>query len=56
MITLTLHKDKTTKGAVRYAEPKKDNDPHSVNVYLTKAQASELGDPESVKLTVEPVK
>ena len=47
-----LIKDKTTKGAVRFAEPKKGDDPHSINIYLTKAQATELGDPEKVKLVI----
>ena len=50
---LILIKDKTTKGAVRFAEPKKEGDPHSVNIYLTKAQSTELGDPEKVKVTIE---
>jgi hypothetical protein len=30
--------NKVTANAVRYGEPKKENDPHAKNIYMTKAE------------------
>lgn len=43
-LTLTLEKDKETKGAIRY----KDDAQHSI--YLRKEEATKLGNPEQVKV------
>ncbi len=51
MLTLTLHKDKTTPGTVRFKESSED---HPIALYLTKERVKELGDPESIKVTIEP--
>jgi len=51
MITLILHKDKTTPGTVRFKE---DGEDHPIALYLTKQRVSELGNPESIKVTIEP--
>lgn len=52
---LTLHKDKVTKNAVRYSEPKKADDPHTKNIYLTivELQAEFHGIPEALVVTIE---
>ena len=47
---IVMTKDKETPGAIRYS----DGDNH--NIYLRKAEAANLGNPESVKVTVEPNK
>ena len=47
---LVMHKDKTTPGAVRYG----DGENH--NIYLRKEEAARMGNPESVKVTIEPNK
>ena len=44
---IVMTKDKETPGAVRYS------DGESHNIYLRKAEAAEMGNPESVKVTVE---
>ncbi len=51
MITLTLHKDKTTPGTVRFKEVSED---HPVALYLTKERMKALGDPETIKVIIEP--
>ena len=45
-----LNKDKVTPGTVRFKEDKTD---HPATFYLTKVQVAELGDPESIKITIE---
>lgn len=45
---LTLTKDKTTPGTVRYA------DANGHNIYLKKDEAAALGNVEVIKVTVEP--
>jgi len=50
MLNIVLHKDKTTPGTIRFKEQKDD---HPLAIYLTKAQVAELGDPESIKVTIE---
>ena len=47
---LTLHKDKTTPGTVRFKE---DSDDHPIALYLTKDRVKELGDPESITLDIQ---
>ena len=47
---LTLHKDKTTPGTIRFKENSED---HPMALYLTKGRVKELGDPESIKVTIE---
>jgi hypothetical protein len=42
-----LVKDKETPGTVRYA----DEDGH--NIYLKKLEASKLGNPEKIKVSIE---
>ncbi len=50
MITLTLHKDKVTPGTVRYRE---DSDDHPITVYLTKARVADLGNPDTIAITIQ---
>ena len=50
MLTLILHKDKVTPGTARFKEDTKD---HPIAIYLTKDRIKELGDPESIKVTIE---
>jgi len=45
-----MSQDKVTKGAIRYA----DGEGH--NIYLRKEEAAKLGNPLSVKVTLEPEK
>ena len=54
---VTMNKDKETKNAVRYAEPRKENEPHNKNIYLTKDELKEeFGSiPETLKVTIETV-
>ena len=42
-----MSQDKVTKGAVRYA----DGNGH--NLYLRKEEADKIGNPQSIKVTVE---
>jgi len=51
---VTMHKDKETKNAIRYSEPKKENDPHNKNIYLTKEELkAEFGEiPETLKVEI----
>jgi hypothetical protein len=46
---ILLKKDKETKGTVRYA------DIENHNLYLKKEEAAELGNPDRIMLTVEPI-
>jgi len=50
-ITLTLTKDKTTPGTVRYKETGDVDRP--LTLYLTKDRVAELGNPNSIKVTIE---
>lgn len=52
---IEMHKDKETKNSVRYSEPRKVDDPHTKNIYLTKAELQESfgGIPETLNVTVE---
>jgi len=47
---LTLTKDKVTPGTVRYKEV---SDDHPIALYLTKDRVKELGNPESIVVTIE---
>lgn len=53
-----MHKDKETRNAIRYAEPRKEGDPHNKNIYLTKEElmAEFKGIPEALVVTLEPEK
>ncbi|MFC1925071.1 hypothetical protein ACFLW2_00055 [Chloroflexota bacterium] len=46
---LILIKEKETPGTWRYKEDKPDR---PMAIYLTKDQVSELGDPQSIKVTI----
>jgi type I restriction-modification system DNA methylase subunit len=48
-VEIILMKDKETPGTWRYKEQKED---HPLTIYLTKEQVKELGNPESIKITV----
>ncbi|MFC1965802.1 Eco57I restriction-modification methylase domain-containing protein [Chloroflexota bacterium] len=48
-VEIILIKDKETPGTWRYKEQKED---HPLTIYLTKDQVKELGNPESIKITV----
>ena len=48
---IVLVKEKETPGTWRYKE-KKDDRP--LTIYLTKEQVKELGDPESIRVTITP--
>lgn len=50
MIKVILHKDKTTPGTVRFKEDREDR---PMSLYLTKERVKELGDPESIEVTIE---
>ena len=45
-----LVKEKETPGTWRFKEDKED---HPLTIYLTKEQVKELGNPESIKVTIE---
>jgi len=51
---IVMTKDKETKGAIRYAEPRKENDPHNKNIYLTKEELkAEFGEiPETLNVEI----
>ena len=46
---IILVKDKETLGTWRFKENKED---HPMTIYLTKEQVKELGNPESIKVTI----
>jgi len=48
---IVLVKEKETPGTWRYKEQKDDR---PMTIYLTKEQVKELGDPESIKVTITP--
>ena len=48
---LTLAKDKTTPGTIRFREV--DNDDHPISIYLTKERCKELNDPETITVEIE---
>jgi len=47
---LTLTKDKVTPGTVRFKE---DSEDHPITIYLTKDRVAELGNPETLTVTIE---
>ncbi len=47
---LILRKDKTTPGTVRFKEDAED---HPLAIYLTKTRVEELGNPETISVTIE---
>lgn len=48
-----MTKDKETKGAVRYAEAKNPNDPHTKSIYITKSEIKDAGLGNTIKVTIE---
>lgn len=48
-LTVKLVKDKTTPGTVRFSEESRD---HPINIYLTKERVKQLGEPETITLTI----
>ena len=46
---IVLAKEKETPGTWRFKENKED---HPLIIYLTKEQVKELGNPESIKVTI----
>ena len=46
---IVLVKEKETPGTWRFKEDKED---HPLTIYLTKEQVRELGNPESIKVTI----
>jgi len=46
---IILVKDKETPGTWRFKEDKED---HPLTIYITKEQVKELGNPESIKVTI----
>ena len=50
MLTLTLKRDKSTPGTVRFKE---QTDDRPLTIYLSKERVKELGDPEAIKVTIE---
>ena len=46
---IILTKEKETPSAWRFKENKED---HPITIYLTKEQVKELGNPESIKVTI----
>ena len=50
MLTLTLKKDKETPGTMRFKE---ESDNHPITIYLTKAQCKELGNPDTLTVTID---
>lgn len=54
-MNIVMHKEKETKNSVRYSEPRKADDPHNKNIYLTKEelQAAFDGIPETLNVTIE---
>jgi len=49
-VEIVLSKEKETPGTWRFKEDKED---HPMTIYLTKEQVKELGDPQSIKVTIE---
>lgn len=48
-VEVILLKEKETPGTWRFKEDKED---HPMTIYLTKEQVRELGNPESIKVTI----
>ena len=46
---IILVKEKETPGTWRFKENKED---HPITIYLTKDQVKELGNPQSIKITI----
>jgi hypothetical protein len=51
MIKLTLVKEKETPGTIRFKEEGDEDRP--LIIYLTKDRVAELGDPETITVTIE---
>ncbi len=49
-VEIVLVKEKETPGTWRFKEDKED---HPLTIYLTKEQVKELGNPESIKVTIK---
>jgi hypothetical protein len=49
---IVLVKEKETPGTWRFKENKED---HPLTIYLTKEQVKELGNPQSIKITITAV-
>jgi hypothetical protein len=49
---IILVKEKETPGTWRFKETKED---HPLTIYLTKEQVKELGNPQSIKITITAV-
>ena len=47
---ITLKKDKVTPGTVRFKE---DSEDHPITIYLLKSKVEELGNPETLTITIE---
>jgi hypothetical protein len=52
-ITIQLEKERETKNTVRYAEASEE--PKLGTLYVPKATLAEIGDPKSIRVTVEAV-
>ena len=52
-LIIKMQQDKVTKNSLRYAEPKAGDDPHSKNIYLTKAEVGEVSLNQEVLVTIE---
>jgi len=48
MMEIVMRQDKVTKGAVRFA------DTAGHNIYFRKEEVAEMGDPQAIKVTIEP--
>lgn len=46
-----MNKDKETKNTIRFAEETEDN--NAKNLYLLKSEVNALGNPQSIKVTIE---
>ena len=50
---LILEKDKVCKGSIRYSEKTTDSNPR--NIYLPNADVAALGNPQTIKVTIEAI-
>ncbi len=48
-----LKRDKETKNSIRFTEEAEDN--HAKNLYLLKSEVEALGNPQALKVTIEPI-
>jgi len=47
---ITMTQEKSTKNSVRFGDGVQ---PHGKNIYLTKEEVTELGNPDAIKVTIE---